>query len=87
MTMGGTRQVLRDGERHASLFASPNFASRLILRLNQVISTARSEHYDHALIEKTRERGVLWLTLNNADQRNPLSSAMLAEITSSLDRV
>ena len=38
----------------------------------------------YALIEKTRERGVLWLTLNNADQRNPLSSAMLAEITSSL---
>ena len=38
-----------------------------------------------ALIEKTRERGVLWLTLNNADQRNPLSSAMLAEITSSLE--
>ena len=33
-----------------------------------------------ALIEKTSERGVLWLTLNNADQRNPLSSTMLAEI-------
>ena len=28
---------------------------------------------------------MLWLTLNNADQRNPLSSTMLAEITSSLD--
>ena len=38
-----------------------------------------------ALIEKTQERGVLWLTLNNADQRNPLSSTMLAEITSALD--
>ena len=38
-----------------------------------------------ALIEKTQERGVLWLTLNNADQRNPLSSTMLAEITSSLE--
>jgi len=38
-----------------------------------------------ALIEKTRERGVLWLTLNNADHRNPLSSTMLAEITSSLE--
>ena len=37
------------------------------------------------LIEKTQERGVLWLTLNNADQRNPLSSTMLAEITCSLD--
>ena len=39
----------------------------------------------YALIEKTRERGVLWLTLNNADQRNPLSSTMLGEITSSLE--
>ena len=38
-----------------------------------------------ALIEKTQEQGVLWLTLNNAEQRNPLSSAMLAEITSSLE--
>jgi enoyl-CoA hydratase/carnithine racemase len=38
-----------------------------------------------ALIEKTLEQGVLWLTLNNAEQRNPLSSAMLAEITSSLE--
>ena len=38
-----------------------------------------------ALIEKTLERDVLWLTLNNADRRNPLSSTMLAEITSSLE--
>ena len=38
-----------------------------------------------ALIEKTLEQGVLWLTLNNAEQRNPLSSTMLAEITSSLE--
>jgi enoyl-CoA hydratase/carnithine racemase len=37
------------------------------------------------LIEKTQERRVLWLTLNNADQRNPLSRTMLAEITSSLE--
>ena len=37
------------------------------------------------LIKKTQERGVLWLTLNNAEQRNPLSSAMLAEMTSSLE--
>ena len=37
------------------------------------------------LIEKTRECGVLWLTLDNADQRNPLSSTMLAEIASSLE--
>ena len=34
--------------------------------------------------QKTQERGVLWLTLNNAEQRNPLSSAMLVEMTSSL---
>ena len=38
-----------------------------------------------AFIEKTLEQGVLWLTLNNAEQRNPLSSAMLADITSSLE--
>ncbi len=38
----------------------------------------------HELIEKTQERGVLWLTLNNADQRNPLCSTMLGDITSAL---
>ena len=37
-----------------------------------------------ALIEKNCEHGVLWLTLNNELQRNPLSSEMLAEITSAL---
>ena len=37
------------------------------------------------LIDKNARDGVLWLTLNNAQQRNPLSSAMLAEISSSLE--
>ena len=38
-----------------------------------------------ALIEKTMERGVLWLTLSNEEQRNPLSSDMLTEATASLE--
>ena len=37
-----------------------------------------------ALIEKRMERGVLWLTLSNEEQRNPLSSDMLTEVTASL---
>ena len=38
-----------------------------------------------ALIEKRMERGVLWLTLSNEEQRNPLSSDMLTEVTASLE--
>lgn len=38
-----------------------------------------------ALIEKKIERGVLWLTLSNQEQRNPLSSDMLTEVTASLE--
>jgi 1,4-dihydroxy-2-naphthoyl-CoA synthase len=37
------------------------------------------------LILKTLDKGVLWLTLNNEKQRNPLSSQMLSTLTSVLD--
>ena len=37
------------------------------------------------LILKSLENGVLWLTLNNEKQRNPLSSQMLSTMTSTLD--
>ena len=37
------------------------------------------------LILKDLNNGVLWLTLNNEKQRNPLSSQMLSTMTSTLD--
>ena len=39
---------------------------------------------EQLLIEKNQDKHVLWLTLNQADKRNPLSSAMIAALSDAL---